>query len=187
MTPPAMNENPLLNFPAAFCCNCGDIDCRIEIQDTRVTRYFGLGGVETTFQLPIPVCAACLKTTRRRPSGWFSRLLVWAVAACVVFFAFIILGENFTLPLWAAEHMFAIAAGVSLVLVVLFYRLRRPRPPQTSYYQPVRIKQASVNFGDDSGRLSFLKLAFTNHEYLNVFVTANRAAIQAKTVAAVKA
>lgn len=181
------DANALLNFPATFCCNCGDTNCMTEIQDTRVTRYFGLGGVETTFQLPIPICAACLKTTRRRPSGWFSRLLVWAVATCLLFFAFILIGQRFTLPLWAAEHLFAIAAGVSFVLVLLFYRLRRPRPPQTSYYQPVRIKVASVNFGDASGQVSFMKLAFTNHEYLNVFTTANRAAIQAKTLAAVKA
>ena len=181
-----MNESPLLSFPTTFCCNCGDINCMTQIQDTRVTRYFGLGGVETTFQLPIPVCAACLKTTRRRPSGWFSRLLVWALSTCVVFFALIILGENFVLPIWVVEHMFAIAAGVALLLVVLFYRLRRPRHPQTSYYQPVRIRQASVNFGDASGQVSFMKLAFTNHEYLNVFTTANRDAIQAKTLAAVK-
>ena len=187
MTTLMMNATSPLSFPATFCCNCGDTNCMTEMQDTRLTRFFGLGGVETTFQLPIPVCAACLKTTRRRPSGWFSRLLVWAVAACVVFFALIILGENVTLPVWAAEHLFAIAAVMSLVLVTLFYRMRRPRPPQTSYYQPVRIKEASIQFGDASGQLSFMKLAFTNHEYLNVFTTANRTAIQAKTLAAVKA
>jgi hypothetical protein len=182
-----MNANAALSFPATFCCNCGDMNCTTEIQDTRVTRYYGLGGAETRFQLPIPVCAACLKTTRRRPSSWFSRLLVWALSACVVFFALILLGENFTLPLWAAEHLLAIAAGVSLLLVVLFYRLRRPKPPQTSYCQPVRIRQASVNFDDASGQVTFMKLAFTNHEYLNVFTTANRDAIQSKMLAAVKA
>jgi hypothetical protein len=32
-----------------------------------------------------------------------------------------------------------------------------------------------------------MKLAFTNHEYLNVFTTANRDAINAKKLAAVKA
>lgn len=187
MTTLAMTENSFLSFPATFCCNCGDINCMTEIQDTRVTRYYGLGGVETTVQLPIPICASCLKTTRRRPSGWFARLLVWAVAACVVFFAFIILGEKVALPIWFAEHMFAIAAGVSFVLVVLFYRLRRPEPPQTSYYQPVRVMEARMDFRDSAGQLTFMKLAFTNHEYLNVFTTANRAAIQAKMLAAVKA
>jgi hypothetical protein len=73
------------------------------------------------------------------------------------------------------------------VLVVLFYRLRRPKPPQTSFYQPVRIKEASVQFGGEHGQVAFMKLAFTNHEYLNVFATANRDAINAKVLAAVKA
>ena len=180
-----------LNFPATFCCNCGDINCEIEVQDTRVTRYYGVGGVETTFQLGIPVCAVCRKTTRRRPSGWFSRLLVWGVASCVVFGALIALGENVTLPLWMSEHLFAIGAGLALVLVVLFYRWRRPKPPQTSFYQPVRIKDARLRFdhaaGDGSGQIAFMKLAFTNHEYLNVFATANRDAIDAKVLSVVKA
>jgi hypothetical protein len=176
-----------LNFPATFCCNCGDTDCMTEIQDTRVTRFFGIGGVETTFQLPIPVCMACRKTTRRRPSGWFSRLLVWAITVCVVFFGLIVLGENVTLPARVAEHLFAISAALGLVLVVLFYRLRRPRPPQTSFYQPVRIRSAQLNYRDDSTHVKYIKLAFTNPDYLNVFATANRDAINAKVLAAVKA
>jgi hypothetical protein len=180
-----------LNFPATFCCNCGNIDCAPEIQDTRVTRYYGIGGVETTFQLAIPVCAACRKTTRRRPSGWLARLLVWAVVSCVVFGGLIALGESVTLPLRVSEHLFALAAALALVLVVLFYRLRRPKPPQTSFYQPVRIRDARLRFdhasGDGAGRIAFMKLAFTNPEYLNVFATANRDAIAAKTLAVVKA
>lgn len=179
------------NFPATFCCNCGDINCSLEIQDTRVTRYYGIGGVETTFQLAIPICAACRKTTRRRPSGWFSRLLVWALVSFLSCGALLALGHYFTLPLWVAEHLFAFAAGLALVLVVLFYRLRRPTPPQTSFYQPVRIRDARLRFdhaaGDGAGHIAFMKLAFTNHEYLNVFATANRDAIAAKTLAVVKA
>ena len=176
-----------MNFPTTFCCNCGDTNCMTELQDTKVTRYYGIGGVETTFQLPIPVCAACIKSTRRRPQGWFSRLLVLGVAVCVVFFALVVVGETYGLSEWAREHLFAISVGISLVLVVLFYRLRRPKPPQTSWYQPVRIKEASVRFGDSSGQVGFMKLAFTNHDYLNVFTTANRDAIKAKVLAAVKA
>lgn len=180
-------ESPPLNFPATFCCNCGDTDCMTEIQDTRVTRHFGFGGIETTFQLAIPICANCRKSTRRRPAGWFSRLLAWVLTSCVVFGALLILGENVSLPLWMIDHLFAVAALVGLLLVTLFYRLRRPRPPQTSYYQPVRIKRATLHFDDDAGRVAFMKLAFTNPDYLNVFTTANREAIQARTLAAVKA
>jgi hypothetical protein len=180
-------ESPPLNFPATFCCNCGDIDCQLESQDTRITRYFFLAGTETTFNLSIPVCAACYKTTRRRPPGLLARFLVYAITVCVVFGGMIALGENVTLPLWAAEHLFAISAGLALALVMIFYRLRRPKPPQTSFYQPVRIRSADLRFAGEHGRVAFMKLAFTNHEYLNVFTTANRDAIQAKTLAAVKA
>ena len=180
-------EGPLLNFPATFCCNCGDTNCTTEIQDTRVTRYHGFGGAKTRFQLAIPVCASCLRSTRRRPSGWIPRVLVWAIMVGLVFFAGIALGERVTLPAWAADHLFFISAGVALALVVLFYRWRRPKPPQTSYYQPVRIKDAQVEFGETSGRVVFMKLAFTNHEYLNVFASANRDAIKAGLLAAVKA
>lgn len=182
-----MQGASFLNFPSTFCCNCGDTDCRIELQDTRVTRYYGLGGVETTFQLPIPICTACFKSTRRRPQGWFSRLLVLAVVVCLVFFGLILLGEKWVLPERAREHLFAISAGIALVLVVLFYRLRRPRSPQTSYYQPVRIKDASLQFNEGVGQVGYMKLAFTNPDYLNVFSSANRDAIKAKMLVAVKA
>jgi hypothetical protein len=180
-------ETPPLNFPATFCCNCGDTNCTTEIQDTRVTRYFGFGGIETTFQLAIPICASCLRTTRRRPAGWFARVLVWALTSCVLLGALLILGESVTLPLWMSEHLFAVGTVTALMLVVLFYRLRRPTPPQTSYYQPVRITRATLRFDDGAGRVAFMKLAFTNSDYLNVFTAANRDAIQAKTLAAVKA
>jgi hypothetical protein len=180
-------ENPQLNFPATFCCNCGDINCQLENQDTRITRYFFLAGSQTTFNLSIPVCAACLKSTRRRPQGLFARLLVYGILLMVVLGGLLSLGEYMTLPLWATDHLFAIGAVIALVLLVLFYRLRRPKPPQTSFYQPVRIRAADVRFGGEQGQVAYMKLAFTNHEYLNVFATANRDAIKAKTLSAVKA
>jgi hypothetical protein len=183
-----------LNFPAAFCCNCGDVNCATQVQDTRISRFHGLGGGQTTFQLAIPVCAACIKSTRRRPSGWITRLLAWVMSAGVIAGLLALLGVKVTLPLWIVAHRWALAGGLALVLVLLFYRRRRPRPPQTSWYQPVRIRDARLRFdqasrdvsGAGSGAVAFMKLAFTNHEYLNVFVTANRDAIQAKTLAAVK-
>lgn len=183
-----MPDDPAsLNFPATFCCNCGDTDCTTEIQDTRISRSFGLAGVETTFELAIPVCRACVKTTRRRPASGISRLLAWLLTMGVVLGALLALGASVTLPLWMAQHLPHIAALTSFVGVVLFYRLRRPRPPQTSWYQPVRIKQARVRFGDATGQVAFMKLAFTNPDYLNVFATANRDAIQARRLAAVRA
>jgi hypothetical protein len=180
-------ESPGLIFPTTFCCNCGDTNCMAEIQDTRVTRYFGFGGVETTFQLPVPVCAACRKSTRRRPQGAFSRLLVWAVTTCVLFGALLALAASVTLPTWISEYLFWISVVLALVLVVVFYRWRSAKPPQTSFYQPVRIKVANVEFGDGYGHVAFMKIGFTNPEYLNVFATANRDAIRTKRLAVVKA
>ncbi len=60
---------------------------------------------------------------------------------------------------------------------------------KTSFYQPVRIKQAKRAVRRSHGRpghVAFLKLAFTNPDYLNVFMNANREAIKAKHIAVVK-
>jgi hypothetical protein len=178
---------PQLNFPTAFCCNCGDINCTPEKQETRITRFFLMAGTQTTFTLSIPVCANCYKSTRRRPHSVSARLLIWVLTAGAVFGAMAALGQSVALPVWISENLPVISAVLALVFVVLFYRLRRPKPPQTSFYQPVRIKDASVRFGGDNGQVAYLKLGFTNHEYLNVFATANRDAINAKSLAAVKA
>ena len=183
-------DSPKLGFPSAFCCNCGDTNCVNEIQDTRITRYFGIGGTETTFQLPIPVCAACRRSTRRRPPGLFARLLVLALAISAFFLALIMFASIVMLPDWLGAHLFGISVGLGVLLMLLVLKLRRPRPPKTSFYQPVRIKVVRVQVTDvmhGYGHVAFMKLAFTNPEYLNVFVNANRDAIAAGHVAAVKA
>jgi hypothetical protein len=181
---------PQLNFPLAFCCNCGDPNCVTEIQDTRVTRYLGLGGSETTFHLPIPVCARCRRTTRRRPPGLFGRLLVAGVLICVCFLALLIVSKYTTLPLWMADRRFTVSAALAVMIAILFYRVRRPGPPQTSFYQPVRIKSLRVQITDvpnGQGHVAYMKLGFTNPDYLNIFVQANADAIAARQVAAGKA
>ena len=67
-------ESPQLGFPSTFCCNCGATDCKVEDQDTRVTRFFSIGRTDTVFRLAVPTCTACRRTLRRRPAGFFSRL-----------------------------------------------------------------------------------------------------------------
>jgi hypothetical protein len=183
-------ESPQLNFPKMFCCNCGDTHCVTEMQDTRVTRYFGLGGTDTTFRLPVPVCAACRRSTRRRPLGFFAQLLIVALGTGVVYLALVMLGSTATLPLWIVGHRLAWSAGLALAVAIGIWRLRRPKPPRTSFYQPVRIKEAKVRLTElmsSAGHVAYLKLAFTNPDYLNVFVNANREAIAAGNLAAVKA
>jgi hypothetical protein len=183
-------DSPKLGFPAAFCCNCGATNCVSEIQDTRVTRYFGIGGSETIFHLPVPVCAACRRSTRRRAPGFFARLLVLALAVGVFFLALLMFASMVTLPDWIGAHLFGISVGLAVLLLVLVVRLRRPKPPQTSFYQPVRIKEVRVHVTDvmnGYGQVAFMKLAFTNSAYLDVFTTTNRDAIRIGTLAAVKA
>src|SRR4051794_22198589 len=181
---------PPLSFPSSFCCNCGDLNCVSEVQDTRVTRYFGIGGTETTFHLPVPICERCRRSTRRRPQGFFSRMLVLALCIAVVFLTLVLAGSSVVYPEWLATHLFTVSSMIGVIGFLLLSRLRRPKPPQTSFYQPVRIKVASVAVTDmtsGAGRVVFMKLAFTNPDYLNVFRNANRESIEAGSIAAVKA
>jgi hypothetical protein len=181
---------PQMSFPTAFCCNCGALDCQSEVQDTRVTRYFGLGSGETTFHLPVPVCARCLRSTRRRPPGFFARLLLFVICLAVSFLLFVLLNYSLFYSEWLLRHILVFAAVLSVVAFVLLTRLRRPKPPQTSFYQPVRIKLATIAVSHVDGAPSgvrFMKLAFSNPEYLNVFRSANSDAIEAGSIAVVKA
>lgn len=183
-------DSPKLGFPASFCCNCGDTNCVSEIQDTRLTRYFGIGGSETIFHLPVPVCAACRRSTRRRAPGFFARLLVLALGIGVFFLALVMFASIVMLPEWIGAHLFGISVGLAVLLMLLILRLRRPKPPKTSFYQPVRIKEVRVHVTDvmnGYGQVAFMKLAFTNPNYLEVFANANREALRTGSLAAVKA
>lgn len=182
-------ESPQLGFPASFCCNCGATDCESEIQETRITRFFGFGRTDTTFKLSVPVCAGCRRTTKRRPAGFFSRLAVLLLITAVLFGVSLTLVTTVALPLWI-DYMSAGSVLLGLILTFVFYRFRRPTPPQTSFYQPVRIKEARLQFTGlmaGAGHVGYMKLAFTNPDYLNVFVDANQDAIRAKHVSVVKA
>ncbi len=182
-------EKPALTFPSAFCCNCGDTNCVNEVQETRVTRFFKIGRTDTTFQLDVPVCAGCRRTTKRRPAGFFSRLGVLLLITSVLFGICLAYGSTAALPLWIG-YFSAGSVLLGLILTYLFYRLRRPKPPQTSFYQPVRIKEAKLQFTGlmaGAGHVGYMKLAFTNPDYLSVFVEANQAAIKARHVSVVKA
>lgn len=179
-----------MTFPSGFCCNCGALDCENEVQDTRVSRFFRIGGTETTFHLPLPVCTRCRRSTRRRPPGFFARLLVFLLCLGVAFLFFRLVGLSVTYPQWLGAHLFAVSAALAIVAFVVLTRLRRPKPPQTSFYQPVRIKVANVAVSDmasGAGRVVYMKLAFTNADYLNVFRNANRAAIDAGNIAVAQA
>jgi hypothetical protein len=178
---------PSLIFPKSFCCNCGDSNCADEAQHTRVTSYLGLSGVDTAFQLTVPICSNCRKTTRRRPSSWAVRAMVYVATTLVIFGSVMVFVDTSRWWLWVSDNLLLFSAILSLALVLAFYRFRRPKPPQTSFYQPVRIRKATLQFGEGYGDVAYIKLAFTNPDYLGVFAAANREAINARRVAVVKA
>ena len=183
------DESPQLRFPQSFCCNCGVTDCAIETQNTRVTHFFSIGGTETTFKLSVPVCARCSKTLRRRPAGFFSRLGVLVLSLATSFLALYVLGTSVMLPEWIGGNRLAISIILALIFSSVFYALRRPKPPQTSFYQPVRIRNVRLQVTGlmaGAGQVGFMKLAFTNPDYRNMFVNANEEAIKAKRIAVVK-
>jgi hypothetical protein len=179
-----------LGFPQVFCCNCGVTDITIETQDTRVTRFFGLGSDEMTFKLSVPVCTGCRKTIRRRPAGFYSRIGLLAASFLVVYLTLLVLSLLVVLPPSILDNVLAISVVVALVFTAVFYVLRRPKPPQTTFYQAVRIKSVRLQVTGlmaGEGQVGFMKFAFTNPDYLNMFVNANEDAIKAKRVAVVKA
>ena len=183
-------QSPTLTFPSVFCCNCGATNCNSEIQDTRVSPYFGIRRSGTIFHLSVPICTACRRTMRRRPAGFFGKLLVLGAVVGALFVSALILAANVQVPVWIGLHLFTICAVLGVIATIVFYYLRRARPPKTSFYQPVRIRKADVRISsvmNGAGQVVFMKLAFTNADYLNAFLEANRDAIKAGHVSAVQA
>ncbi|HTU67065.1 MAG TPA: hypothetical protein VMF52_14045 [Steroidobacteraceae bacterium] len=181
---------PAMSFPTAFCANCGALDCQSEVQDTRITRYFALRGSETTFRLPVPVCARCRRSLRRRPPGFFARVLLFVLCLAVAFLLLLLLNFSLFYSDWLLVRIGWFASALAIAGFVALTRLRRPKSPQTSFYQPVRIKAATLAVADPAsgaGRVTFMKLGFTNPDYLNLFRNSNADAIQSGNIAAVKA
>jgi hypothetical protein len=181
-------ESPQLGFPNTFCCNCGSTDCKSEDQDTRVTRFFSIGRTDTIFRLSVPVCTRCRRTLRRRPSGFFSRLGMLLLFMAVIFGVCFASITTVALPLWM-KYIWGGSIVGGLLLTWIFYRFRRPKAPQTSFYQPVRIKNVRLQFSGlmaGEGHVRFMRLAFTNPDYLSAFTEANQEAIRTKRVAITK-
>jgi len=174
-----------MSFPIAFCCNCGATDCTNEVQETRVTRYFGLSRGETTFHLPLPVCPRCRRSLGRAPQGFFAQLVLLVTCLAVAWLMLALLDYSFFD--WPGRNVFVVSAFVALVAFVLLKRLRRPKLPQTSFYQPVRVKVAVSHVAGTDSRVTFMKLAFTNPAYLDAFAGMNREAIETGRIAVVQA
>ena len=171
-------------FPTDLCCNCSAMaDLTILAQDTRLTRYFLIGGSEVAFRLRLPFCRVCGPSAKRRPVSLSHKLLVFALFYFAVLAVLMLSGM--ALDSESLLDNTPLLSGVlGLVITVVWYGARRPERGQSSYYQPVRITRLSQKFV--SGAVRVIGFGFTNYVYLHRFESLNAQAITAGRVQAKK-
>ncbi|NHZ97823.1 hypothetical protein [Massilia sp. CCM 8734] len=170
--------------PVDSCCNCGSTqDVRMEATDLRRLPLFGLAGAEIKIELPFPYCSGCVSSSQRRRPTVLGIAAVTALLSLVLGMCWIFFGPQF-----AEEKIVTIVVPMlvitSLCIVLGFYGLRRPSAKQSSFYQPVKLRNTGHQWPAD---ITGLELAFTNHDYGKKFADANRTAIAAKKLKVVDA
>ena len=175
-------EGLTFTFPEKCCANCGTIVALDQYQqDTRVTTFLFLGGSELKFSLPVTACPKCAPTLARRPLSLANKiliaLLVSGALAAVALLAITI--GDVSIPVISA-HPFLASLIAGATLSAVYFSFHRTVPPQTSYYQPVRISKISRKFSD--GRVQNMTFAFTNRMYGQAFAKENQVPIQAGLV-----
>ena len=163
--------------PVESCCNCGSTsNVKPKATDLRRMPLMGLAGAEIQVELPFPYCDTCAVTASRRPPAPLGIVALSCLVSLVLGMAWLFLGpqlsEDITLYIVAPVIVLA-----SLALVWSFYRLRKASSGQTSYYQPVKLKNTGHKWPVD---ITGLELGFTNREYAAKFAAANHGAIAAK-------
>jgi len=160
-----------------LCCNCAALTgLTLLDQDTRLTRFFLMGGSEITFRLRLPFCRSCAPSAKRRPISLFHRLLVFGLFYFGVFAVLLLTGM--ALESESLLDRTGLLSGIlGLVATVLWYAVRRPNPHQSSYYQPVRITRLRQKFF--SGMVRGIGFAFTSAVYRQQFESINETAIAA--------
>ncbi|MDL5030732.1 hypothetical protein QRD43_02345 [Pelomonas sp. APW6] len=184
--PEPLAEGFSLQFPDDVCANCGTrSEVFVAEQDTRVTRLLPLGGSSAAFALPVPTCLHCADSLSRPPMSWGGKLAITALlaGACAAVLTFAIPdGPGAGL---AARHPWVVSSLVGLVLSWVWFRRHRAEAPQSSFYQPVRIRRLQrQRLG---GTILALHFGFTNKAYRLAFARANREAIRAGHVGAADA
>ena len=156
--------------PQDACCNCGTAQ-GISIVDTplKKTRYMLLAGTELRFLVGLPYCRTCRKTAARFPTGLGKKLLVSALVFAALMLVVAVADINFNglIPMAYLPHAIGL---LSLALSFGFYALRRAKPPQTSYSQPVTLAGLKQKF---SGEIVSLTLEFSNSAYADRFALLN--------------
>lgn len=173
-------KHPLI-FPDDLCCNCGSKGSLKTVeQDTRLTKFFGGAGTESTFKFTLPFCERCEASSMRRPKTLFHRLMLFALTFAITATALVIVA-GFILDLKSiADNTVYISLGVSLLIVGAQILRQRPGHGQSSYFQPVRIVKLKRKFV--SGALTAIKLHLSNQEYKAVFGNYNYEAITDKEI-----
>jgi hypothetical protein len=162
--------------PADRCCNCGSVgDVKEVPTDLRRMPLLGLAGAEIKVTLPFPYCDACASTARRKRPNLLGILAVSALLALILGMAWLFLGpqtsEDVTLHVVAPALI-----TLSLAIVLGFYAWRRPSAAQSSFYQPIKLKNTGHKWPAD---ITGLELGFTNKQYAEAFSAANQAGISA--------
>lgn len=174
-----LHDGVEFGFPSHICCNCGTRkDLQVIAQDTRRSSYLIAGGTETTFQLPLPFCAGCAASAKRRPKNMAHRVLLFALAFAVCFAALLAIGEFSTEGAQLAKYLTPIALAMAACTTLAVVLGARPKPGQSSYFQPVRIPTLKREFV--SGAVTAIGFSFANREYAKAFRQANTDAIECK-------
>jgi hypothetical protein len=156
--------------PEHACCNCGTAD-GVQLIDTRLKQAHSklLAGTEMTFMTLLPYCGICKASARRSRRGKSMRGLTGFSVFWVLFGVMTLIG-NEHLPHWLAEYRIGLAALVATALTSAYYLLRRARPPQTSYYQPIYLRQLQQSA---RGEVQSITLGFTNAAYAEKYSAHN--------------
>jgi hypothetical protein len=167
------NDVPL-HVPTDVCCNCGG-SSSIEQLETklRLMPVGGLAGAQVTVPVPFPYCSSCSATSRRGRPNVLGIIAITALLALGMITAwFLKAGELVDkIPVEVAA---GVALLVSILIVAAYYATHRPKKPQTSYYQPVRIVKLSQKWPAD---ITAMVLRFSNQAFASKFADANSVAI----------
>jgi hypothetical protein len=172
---PIKSDVPLV-APADSCCNCGSTsNITMEATDLHRMPLMGMVGAQINVALPFPYCQTCVSTARRKRPNALGIVAISTLLALLLGMAWIFLGpqtsEDTTLHIVAP-----VVVVLSLAIIAAFYAMRRASGSQTSYYQPIMLKNTGHKWPAD---ITGLELAFTNAQYAARFASANRAAIDA--------
>jgi hypothetical protein len=174
-------------FPNNLCVNCGaTTGLSAQTMDVRSVTYLLFAGTEVKLPLPAAACDSCTPSLSRHPFSPLNKLLVMVLASCAFMVGLLIpmqmgkIGDSFV-----GHHFMFLSVVLGVGVTLFWFGGKRPKPPQTSYYQPVRLKELKRSFA--TGEIQAMTLGFTNAGYLRAFTRLNQAAIEGGFLKVLKA